>query len=381
MSIETTVKKILILAANPKGTKRLRLDEEMREIKNGLERSKKRDQFCIESAEAVRPRDIRRAIIDYEPQIVHFSGHGAGEEGLVFEDEDGQEKLVDAEALAGLFELFADKVECVLLNACYSEIQAKAIAQHIDYVIGMSQRIDDNAAIEFAVGFYDALGAGKNVEFAHRFGCAAIRLAGIPQQLIPILKKEPNSNEIVALPRFPEKQPVVMDEPTSVQSSEPIEVFFSYAHEDENLRTELVKHLTILKRDGVIKAWSDREISAGTEWEGEIDTHLDTARVILLLISSDFLASDYCYDIELTRAMERHADKEACVIPVILRPVDWKGAPFGKLKALPKDARPVTNWSNRDEAFLDIAKGIRKAIGELSHARSSDANQKKNYNR
>ncbi len=182
------MKKILILSANPNNTSRLRLDEEIREIKQGLQLATKRDKFVIESAEAVRYRDIHRSILNFEPQIVHFSGHGAGEPGLVFEDNAGKQKLVDAEALAGLFELFADQVECVLLNACYSEIQAQAIAQHLDYVIGMSHEIGDQAAIEFAVGFYDALGAGRTVEFAYQLGCNAILMAGIPEHLTPVLK-------------------------------------------------------------------------------------------------------------------------------------------------------------------------------------------------
>jgi len=145
-----------------------------------------------------------------------------------------------------------------------------------------------------------------------------------------------------------------------------IKVFFSYAHEDEDLRNELEKHLTILKRQGIVKAWHDREISDGTEWAGEIDAHLNTAQVILLLISADFLASDYCYDIELKRAMERHEDREARVIPIILREVDWKGAKFGKLQALPKNAKPITTWENRDAAFKNVAEGIRKAIEGIS---------------
>ena len=149
------------------------------------------------------------------------------------------------------------------------------------------------------------------------------------------------------------------------KASEPVEVFFSYAHEDEALRDELEKHLAILKRQGVITGWHDRKIGAGREWEGEIDAHLNTARVILLLISPDFLVSDYCYDVELKRAMQRHDAREARVIPVILRPVDWKGAPFGKLQALPKDAKPVTLWDNRDEGFRDVARGIREAVEEL----------------
>src|SRR5690349_17931113 len=111
--------------------------------------------------------------------------------------------------------------------------------------------------------------------------------------------------------------------------NEPIEVFYSYAHEDELLREKLDKHLSILKRTGVIAGWHDRNITAGREWAGEISAHLGSAGVILLLVSADFLASDYCYDVELTRALERHEAGEARVIPVILRSVDWRGAPFG----------------------------------------------------
>jgi hypothetical protein len=116
----------------------------------------------------------------------------------------------------------------------------------------------------------------------------------------------------------------------------------------------------------VIREWYDREITAGTEWKGQIDQHFNSAGVILLLISADFLASDYCYDVEMKRALERHDQGEARVIPVILRPVDWKGAPFGKLQALPTDAKPVNSWNNRDEAFTDVARGIRQAVGQLA---------------
>ncbi|BAZ20142.1 hypothetical protein NIES4073_10180 [Kalymmatonema gypsitolerans NIES-4073] len=187
MNSNTLVKKILILAANPQGTSGLRLDEEVREINAGLRQAKHREQFVLEQWWAVRTRDVQRAMLDVEPHIVHFCGHGAGDGGLAFEDEKGQVKLIDAEGLAGLFELFAEQVECVVLNACYSEIQAKAIARHINYVIGMNQEIGDQAAIAFAVGFYDALGAGRPVEFAYQFGCSAIRLEGIPENLTPKL--------------------------------------------------------------------------------------------------------------------------------------------------------------------------------------------------
>ena len=146
----------------------------------------------------------------------------------------------------------------------------------------------------------------------------------------------------------------------------PIEVFFSYSHRDEGLRDQLANHLNLLQRRGVITAWHDRNIGAGKEWEGEINTHLHSAHVILLLISSDFLASDYCYGVELDRAMERHEAGEARVIPVILRAVEWKDAQFGRLQALPTDARPISSWPNLDEAFANVARGIRVAIEELT---------------
>ncbi|WP_448271261.1 CHAT domain-containing protein [Nostoc sp. DSM 114160] len=185
-----TMKTILILASSPVDEARLRLDKEVREIDEGLRRSQKRDQFRLEKRGAIRTDDIRRALLDTRPQIVHFCGHGAGDEGLVIEDEEGKSKLVSTEALASLFELFAEDVECVLLNACLSEVQANAIVQHINYVIGMSDSVGDTAAIKFATGFYDALGAGKSIEIAYKFGCNAIQLENIPEHLTPKLKKK-----------------------------------------------------------------------------------------------------------------------------------------------------------------------------------------------
>lgn len=186
------MQKILILAANPKDTSRLRLDQELRDIEEGLRRAQHRDEFAFAQRLAVRPRDIQRAMLEETPQIVHFSGHGEGAEGLVFEDETGQAKLVSGAALANLFALFADPAEpnpvhCVVLNGCYSAVQAEEIAEHVPYVVGMTKAVGDTAAIEFAVGFYDALGAGRTVEFAFKLGCAAIDLAGKPESATPVL--------------------------------------------------------------------------------------------------------------------------------------------------------------------------------------------------
>ena len=139
-----------------------------------------------------------------------------------------------------------------------------------------------------------------------------------------------------------------------------MEIFFSYSHQDEELRNELEKHLSLLRRQGVIDLWSDHRIGPGKEIGGEIDLHLESSDIILLLVSPDFLNSDYCYDIEMRRAMKRHERGEARVIPVILRPCDWRSAPFGRLKALPNDDKPVTKHQTLDDAFLDITTAIRE---------------------
>lgn len=224
-SSSTDPKTILFIAANPQGTGRLRLDQELRDIAEGLQRAQKRDQFNLEQRLAVRPRDIQRAMLDVEPQIIHFSGHGGGEQGLVFEDDIGNIKFMDGSALAGLFELFADKIACVVLNGCYSEVQAKAIAHHIPYVIGMNQAIGDKAAIAFAVGFYDALGAGRDVEFAYKLGCTAIRLEGIAEHLTPVLLKQSTTGAATVQPKLAVPSPPTSPTPAASPDNDQIKAF------------------------------------------------------------------------------------------------------------------------------------------------------------
>jgi serine/threonine protein kinase len=141
-----------------------------------------------------------------------------------------------------------------------------------------------------------------------------------------------------------------------------IEVFCCYAREDQQLLLSLRKQLTPLQREGLITLWADVDINAGMEWEKEIENHLNTAHIILLLISPDFMASDYCYSVEMQRAMQRHEYGEAHVIPIILRRTAWQNTPLGKLQALPTDANPITKWQDQDDAFYDIGEGIREAV-------------------
>lgn len=223
-----TPKTLLFLSANPKDTTRLRLDKEVREIDEGLKRSREREQFILQQRWATRPIDFYRAMLDYEPQIVHFSGHGAGVQGICFEDDSGQICLVSTGALSELFALFRN-VECVVLNACYSETQANEIARHTNYVIGMSDELKDELAITFSVAFYDALGAGKSVEFAFNLACAALRLADASGKFIPVLKARQNSTQQIKPSNNVPGLQVAKDNEAITFDSDVLKVQFPYA--------------------------------------------------------------------------------------------------------------------------------------------------------
>lgn len=167
-------------------------------------------------------------------------------------------------------------------------------------------------------------------------------------QLVGTLFRDWYLNHVPGAPQRAESQP------------RPIRLFFSYAHKDEEYRETLEEHLAILKDLGAIESWHDREIMPGREWANMIDENLERADVILLLVSSSFMASKYIREVEVNRALERHKAGEARVIPIIIRDCMWEHASFGKLQALPKDAVPVDNWSSKDTAWKDVAEGIKR---------------------
>ena len=143
----------------------------------------------------------------------------------------------------------------------------------------------------------------------------------------------------------------------------PANLFFSYSHKDEPLKNELETHLKLLERQALISGWHDRKILPGSKWDQEIDHNLETAQIVLLLISADFIASEYCWGREVRMALERHESGEAIVVPIILRPCDWQSAPFAMLQGLPREMKPITSWTDRDAAWTDVSLGIR-AIAE-----------------
>jgi hypothetical protein len=177
---------VLIVSASPLDQDRLRLSAEFRDIRHALQRSRNREDWVIESNEAVTVDDLRRALLDFRPTIVHFSGHGGGLDGLCFENTEGRTNSADAESLAKLFHHFKDDLKCVVLNACYSKVQGDVIRQEIDYVVGMSSAVEDKSAVKFAVAFYDAVFAGTDFRTAFDLGCTALDLNNLPDADVPV---------------------------------------------------------------------------------------------------------------------------------------------------------------------------------------------------
>lgn len=147
----------------------------------------------------------------------------------------------------------------------------------------------------------------------------------------------------------------------------PVEIFISYSHADADLASLLDTHLAALRREGLVATWIDRQIGPGDQWRAAIDTRLDRAAVVLLLVSANFIASDYCWDVELSRAMERHDAGKAKIIPVILRDCDWKHLPFAAFQAVPTGARPVASWPDKHEAIADVVRAVRSAVLDVYH--------------
>lgn len=182
--------RVLFISADPTNATRLRVSQEIREIKEKLQMAKKREQLQFESIQAARPGDVSQAIYDFEPHIVHFSGHGTETGDLCFENVQGKVKFVSPDALAKLFKMESERVECVILNACHTYTQAESVANYIPYVIGMKRQIGDKAAIAFSVGFYKSLGSSRSIEASFEAGCVEISLEGIPEDLTPELYKK-----------------------------------------------------------------------------------------------------------------------------------------------------------------------------------------------
>ncbi|MEL6441190.1 MAG: SUMF1/EgtB/PvdO family nonheme iron enzyme [Cyanobacteria bacterium J06621_8] len=247
--------KILFLAANPQSTTRLNLQEEARQIQEALDISELSREFELIQKWEVRAKDFRRALLRYRPDIVHFSGHGTGESGIIITEHPGESKTVTGDALAGLFAEFP-QVKCVLLNACYAEAQAQAIVSHVDYVIGMRDTIYDSAAIAFSIGFYDGLGYGRTIEQAFNLGRNAILWeykhdSGTTRQEIPVDSAQSEITE-----DLPEHlKPILLKKATNVAlkiTSQP-QVATPNLNPEQKYRDRISKYLTENKLTPIAK--------------------------------------------------------------------------------------------------------------------------------
>lgn len=279
----------------------------------------------------------------------------------------------DSRFLTAGFQKFGSHFLVRPLQGVLGQTVALAIRGQADRVRAWDLKIEDDYQLQPGYSGSPVLDQASGTVLgvvSHRQGQGERGLA-ISVEALPKLWPEMPENLLASEPTAVSAQPTTQPKPEAnvgqtnpsqkgTMMSRPISLFFSYAHEDEALRDELAKHLSIMRRQGVISDWYDRDITAGSEWADAIDDNLNKADIILLLVSPDFIASDYCYDVEMKRALARHDAKEAIVIPVILRPTRWQNAPFSKLQALPKNAKPVTTWPDQDEAFLYIAEAVQK---------------------
>lgn len=305
------VRRILILAANPQNTGNLRLDAEVREIQEGLQRSAGRDRFEVIAKWAVRTDDLRRALLAYEPHIVHFAGHGSGEGGLVLDDGQGRIKLLSTQALTRLFKQFPS-VECVLLNACYSEVQAQALAAQVPYVIGMNQALGDEAAIKFAMGFYDALGYDRTYPQAFELGLSAIDLEEIPETATPVLRTQQGG--VRSLGRSP-KTTATTPSPASRVMGHGSRVFISYRDQtpDNVLAQQFYDALTAAGHQPFMAGAS---IQWGETWAQRIRAELAQSDYLLLLLSPQSAISEMVT--EEVRYAKARRDQPGSDRPVIL---------------------------------------------------------------
>ncbi|MEM8611711.1 MAG: AAA-like domain-containing protein [Cyanobacteria bacterium P01_H01_bin.105] len=307
------VRKVLILAVNPKDTTDLRLDEEIRQIKEALKLSEGRAHFEVIIEPAVRTGDLHRHLLQHKPQIVHFSGHGVGERGLAFEDKNGVSKLISTATLTRLFRLCGG-VECVLLNACHSIAQADAILEHVDHVIGMTDAIGDQASIKFSEGFYDGLGYGRSYADAFEFGLVGIGAEGIAEEETPVLRVKGEGGK----GKGEISESGLSLDPSTPQTQIPQQrVFISYK------RNLVPDESVALQLHGALGADSsvfiDQQMLVGTRWAEQIEAEIRQADVLVVLLSAQSVMSEMVLqEMELAHKIAEDNGGKPRILPVRL---------------------------------------------------------------
>ncbi|GCF09671.1 hypothetical protein KDI_32350 [Dictyobacter arantiisoli] len=358
---------ILFLAASPKQTMKVESDREIRTIKERINVSKYRNAFSIKNEWAVTDDGLSQYLYTYQPNIVHFSGHGTQTGELLFEDEQRKIRPITGDSLQALLHAFKNRIHLVVLNACHTHNQARMIAKDIDCVIGMSDIISDQASIAFVFGFYQALGFGESVQSAFDQGLTQIQIKNIPQHHIPQLFTRPGVDaNRVTLKELAQVQPTQSGLSSRV-IDRPISIFISYAPEDKRFCDTLEKQFSVLKRRHEVVIRRAENTLAGSVSAAVLADYLNEADIVLLLVSPAFMASDSIYEHELKPAFQRREQGLTHVIPIIVKETYewWKDELFGELWSLPQEKQPVAAWDDKDSAAYAILKDVRRVIDEL----------------
>lgn len=356
---------VLFVASNPT-TIKFDFARELGIIKE--EGHRRPDGLHVQARWSVSVAGLKNAIAKLRPDIVHVLSPGVDviTNALVLSGARGAPEYAQPAEFAKAFSArLSSRPKLVVLNTCHSRQHAEAVSPRVGTVIAMDGVIYDHAAIEFARELYRALAFGGTIGEAFGSARATVGHVTPSERDVPVLlSARPDSAAVrFAKPaRKPTLGQAVAAEPTPRRCAQ---IFCSYSHKDEKYRRELENHLALLSRQRAVEVWHDRLIRPGQDWAREIDENLDHANLVLMLISADFLASQYCYGIEMQRALDRARMGATHVLPILVRKCDLEGAPFSDLQWLPTGKKPVKNWGDRDSAWADVAVGVRKVVQML----------------
>ena len=379
--------RVLFLASNPTEMK-FGFVEELHRIEEA--RRSRPGCFDVIPRWSVSLAGLRRHVTADRPTVVHVLSPTVdpARNELVLSDESGEPEYVPSTAFAKAFAGPGGRAtRLVVINTCHSRPLAEDVARYVGCAIAMEGEIADHAAIAFTDALYHALAEGAPVAEAFDEARDAVGRAVPSQRDVPVLvagREDPNTVRIASVrcesggsdeaePTRPPRHGARGAQARAAgreatAAPQCLQIFCSYSHKDSKYRAELEAHMANLLSQGVVKVWHDRLIRPGTDWAHDIDRNLDQANIVMLLVSADFMASRYCMGIELKRALERQSSEAVRVVPVLVRDCDLAGAPFGQLQWLPTGAKPVKRWTDRDSAWTDVVKGLRKVVEDLSPA-------------